>query len=558
MPAIPFPSHQGEYHSHYQIQGYQHPTIKNTHPPSLPSYDLQPLHPRQSMSLQPMLESQRSSYQAYSQGGESSASNTAQNHQQFSHDRPRMSAWPKMDLGNPQATSGMLQNQNTPSNGPSQKGAPRPLGSEVRNEGRVDFGPGPRATGLVRGTNAPETQSGAEGTWSGKVESFESSEPPLEYRSNIGTGHPQSRVSAGVATQGAPIFRVEDQIADILSTFSASSSHTNSNTSELSASFQNPHDDMSLSTLLHPASNPSLPATIYGLAVSNPAFFQILRDAVPPEYCAISFFKRIEKQAYFILGRHSDYLFSGPSFFEFPSRVSGSDSLAEDEEMCIPDEVWCEKALKRRVSTIHRHLRVRGPLGRTAKEQALQSLIRILWGVVEKGAAEDGDDSGDQQIVEVKASRARQRISNRKKVGIYTRLIGENGGEGLHLAHRGGMMYNGVAVSGSSQIRPHQPRPHVEDGFFILSVMWGLIDVLGRQSERLHRILGKIKEYGARDGFIEEFERILAEGRNQTQSEAASIGGGDLSRRGSADSVKRTRDFSTGDPERPVSRRRVS
>ena len=360
-----------------------------------------------------------------------------------------------------------------------------------------------------------------------------------------------------------PRFRLEDQVADILSTFESTPS-ASSPISNSASEFQNPLDDIHLSTILNSSTTPSLPATIYSLAVSNPSFFLTLREAVPPEYCAISFFKRIETQVYAIGRRHSDYLFFGASLFDFTGRgeqLSGPGrALAEDEEMCLPDAKWCEAALKRRVNTIRRHLEMRKPLGRGAKEQAMRALVRILWEVVDKGGYEERSTLVDPQ-------KHRSRLQD-QNIGVYGRLIGKIGASISSSRRSGGFMYGAQQMPFAWSSLPPADAP--EGGIFIIEALWELVDCAGPSMDHLRVILERIKMFGARNGYIEELERFLVEAGKQNSQVAA---GGDfamgdqaaaaaLSRRSSVDSAKRAREFSqeevTRDQQRAVFKRRVS
>ncbi|KAF8453926.1 hypothetical protein BGX38DRAFT_1258772 [Terfezia claveryi] len=356
-----------------------------------------------------------------------------------------------------------------------------------------------------------------------------------------------------------PIFGLEDQVADILSTFE-STPNTPSSFSNLASEFQNPLEDIHLSTILISSTTPSLPATVYSLAVSNPSFFQTLREAVPPEYCAISFFKRIEAQVYAIGRRHSDYLFSGASFFDLTGmggRLSGPGrTLAEDEEMCLPDAKWCETALKRRVSTIRRHLEMRKPLGRGAKEQAMRALVRILWEVTDKGVYEEREDMGAGMSSTPMDPQKRQSRLPNQKIGVYGRLIGKTGASISVSRKSGGFMYGAQQMQFAWPSLPPSAAPEgFEGGYFVIEALWELMDCAGPSMDLLRMLLERIKMFEARDGYIEELERFLVEAGKQNSQMGA---GGDvnmgdqvnvaLSRKSSVDSAKRARECSEEEP----------
>ncbi|KAF8416692.1 hypothetical protein EV426DRAFT_578576 [Tirmania nivea] len=358
-----------------------------------------------------------------------------------------------------------------------------------------------------------------------------------------------------------PTFVLEDQVADILSTFD-STSNTASSFSNSVSEFQNPLEDLHLSTILNSSTMPSLPATIYSLAVSNPSFFQTLREAVPPEYCAISFFKRIEAQVYAICRRHSDYLFSGASLFDFTGRGQGLSgpgrALAEDEEMCLPDAKWCEAALKRRVNTIRRHLGMRQPLGRGAKEQAMRALVRILWEVTDKGGYEEREGTGTGILSTPMDLQKRRSHPQNQKLGVYGRLIGRTGASISSSWKSGASMYGAPQMPFAGSSLPPSAAPEgYEGGFFVIEALWELMDCAGPSMDHLRKILERIKMYEARDGYIEEFERFMVEAgkRNSHIGPGGDVNMSDqdavLSRRSSVDSTKRACEFSqaevTGD-----------
>jgi len=371
-----------------------------------------------------------------------------------------------------------------------------------------------------------------------------------------------------------PRFGLEDQVADILSTFD-STPNAFPSFSNSASDFQNPLEDIHLSTILNSSTTPSLPATIYSLAVSTPSFFQTLREAVPPEYCAISFFKRIETQVYAIGRRHSDYLFSGASLFDFTGRgewLSGPGrTLAEDEEMCLPDAKWCEAALKRRVSTIRRHLEMRKPLGRGAKEQAMRALVRILWEVADKGGYEERERMGTgMSSTPVDPQKRRSRLQN-QNIGVYGRLIGRTGESISGSRKSGSFMYGAQQMPFAWSSLPQSAAlGGYEGGYFVIEVLWELVDCAGPSMDHLRMILERIKMLEARNGYIEELEKFLVEAGKQNSQMGAgcdvSMGDQDaaaaLSRRNSVDSAKRAREFSqeevTRDQQRAVLKRRVS
>lgn len=374
-----------------------------------------------------------------------------------------------------------------------------------------------------------------------------------------------------------PTFGLEDQVADILSTFDSTPNtpNTPSSFSNLASEIQNPLEDIHLSTILISSTTPSLPATIYSLAVSNPSFFQTLREAVPPEYCAISFFKRIEAQVYAIGRRHSDYLFFGASFFEFTGRGGRlSDpgrTLAEDEEMCLPDAKWCETALKRRVSTIRRHLEMRKPLGRGAKEQAMRVLVRILWEVTDKGAYEEREGMGAGMSSTPMDPQKRQSRLQNQKIGVYGRLIGKTGASISGSRKSGCFMYGAQQMQFAWPSLPPSVAPEgYEGGYFVIEALWELMDCVGPSIDLLRMLLERIKMFEARDGYIEELERFLMEAgiQNSQMGAGGDVNMGDqvnaaaLSRKSSVDSAKRARECSeeevTLDQSRAVFKRRVS
>ena len=335
-------------------------------------------------------------------------------------------------------------------------------------------------------------------------------------------------------------FGIEDQVADILSVFTTP------------RPCGNPLDDAHVSSLLDLSPSPSLPATIYSLAVSNPSFFQTLRGAVPPDYCAIAFFKRIETQVSTICRRHSDHHFAGISSFDFCHKNEfGSGVLAEDEEWGVPDVRWCEVALKRRVNTIQRHLEMRKPLGKVAKEHAIRVLVRILWEVVDKGGYEECQIAGPDSSLWHRGN------VQERGTGIYGRLIGKMGGSPSKLRPPGALLC-GMAPLSSSQSHPSPPHPHMKpvEGFFVVDSLWGLLDCTGSYLPQLAQILCRIKLYGARDGYIEELERFLWEaGRPNTagtdntgsrRTKVQEVGG---SRRSSVESLKRAREEVSGEDQ---------
>jgi len=371
-----------------------------------------------------------------------------------------------------------------------------------------------------------------------------------------------------------PTFGLEDQIADILSTFD-STPNVSPSFPNSASEFQNPLEDIHLSTILNSATTPTLPGTIYSLAVSNPSFFQTLREAVPPEYCAISFFKRVEAQVYIIGRRHSDYLFSGASFFDFTGRgerLSGlGRTLSEDEEMCLPDAKWCEAALKRRVNTIRWHLEMRKPLGRAAKEQAMRALVRILWEVTDKGGYEEreGVVAASAPPAPMDHEKSRSHLQS-QGAGVYGRLVGRISAP-ISGARRSGGSMHGVPqmpVVWPPLTQVVAPGGSVGD-YFILEALWELVDCAGPFIDHLRGILERIKMFRARDGYIEELEKFLVEAEKQNLHVRA---GGDvrgdkdpalaLSRRSSVESMKRAWEFSQEDEvtrgqQRAASKRRV-
>ena len=329
-----------------------------------------------------------------------------------------------------------------------------------------------------------------------------------------------------------PTFGLEDQVADILSTFD-SAPNTSSSFSNSASEFQNPLGDIHLSTILNSSTTPSLPATIYSLAISNPSFFQALREAVPPEYCAISFFKRVEAQAYAIGRRHTDFLFYGASLFDFTGRgeqLSGPGRiLAEDEEMCLPDAKWCEAALKRRVNTIRRHLEMRKPLCRGAKEQAMRALIRILWEVADKGGYEErGGMVIGTPSTPTDLQKSRSHLQN-QNIGVYGRLIGKAGASISDSRKLGSCMYRAPQMQFSwSSLTQSAAFEGYEEGYFIIGALWDLVDCAGPVMDHLRMILERIKMFEARDGYIAELERFLVEA-GKRGSHMGSGGLGDVS-----------------------------
>lgn len=335
-------------------------------------------------------------------------------------------------------------------------------------------------------------------------------------------------------------FGIEDQVADILSVFTTP------------RPCGNPLDDVHVSAPLDLSTAPSLPATIYSLAVSNPSFFQTLREAVPADYCAIAFFKRTEAQVSTICRRYSDHLFAGISSFDFCNKTEfGSGVLSEDEEWGVPDARWCEVALKRRVNTIQRHLEMRKPLGKVAKEQAMRALVRVLWEVVDKGGYEES-----QVIAGLESSPWHRRDAQERGIGIYRRLIGKMDGSSSKLRPPG-VFICGVAPFSSSQTHPPSPHSHVapSESLFVVGGLWGLLDCAGPFLPQLAQILCRVKLYGARDGYIEELERFLWEagkpkiaGTGITdRSSRGQVQDVRESRRGSVESLKRPREEESGE-----------
>lgn len=380
--------------------------------------------------------------------------------------------------------------------------------------------------------------------------------------------------STSKRTQETPsAFGLQDQVADILSTFD-NSPNVPSLFSHSASDLQAPLQDIHLLTLLNSSTAPSLPATIYSLAVSNPSFFQTLRQAVPPEYCAISFFKRVEAQVYAICRRHSDYLFSGAASFDFTGRGGQQSAcggtLAEDEEMCLPDAKWCEAALRRRVNTIRRHLKLRKPLGKGAREQAMRALVRILWEVTDKGGYEERDGVGHATAsVLNETSKTRRGVTVQvQNVGVYGRLIGKAGvmmsGSRNSACHPYGSAHMSFAWT------PLAVSPGFEgndNGLFAIDALWELMDCAGPSLTQLQGVLTRIKLYDAREGYIDELERFLMEaGKRQSSMEAevhvTEGQEGAASRRSSIDSIKRARELSEAEvareKNRASSKRRVS
>ena len=327
-------------------------------------------------------------------------------------------------------------------------------------------------------------------------------------------------------------FGIEDQVADIISVFTTPRPRGN------------PFDDIQISALLDRSTAPSLPATIYSLAVSNPSFFQTLREAVPPEYCAIAFFKRADVQVSTICRRYSDHLFAGTSSFDICNKNEfGSGVLAEDEEWNVPDARWCEVALKRRVNTIQRHLEIRKPLGKIAKQHAIRVLVRILWEVVDKGGYEQS------QIVEPDSPLWHRRNSQERGIGIYGRLIGKTDGSSSR-PRPPGVFICGMTSLSPSQCHPSTSHSHMtsSEGFFVVDTLWGLLDCAEPYLAQLTQILCRIKLYGARDGYVEELERFLWEAR-KPKSDETSIR--DDSSRGREQRVGRSRGSSVESLKRP-------
>lgn len=417
-------------------------------------------------------------------------------------------------------------------------------------------------------------------------------------------------------------FRLEDQVADILSTFNAPPAASNpSSDPSIRNDYTDPlsNMDLGLSSLLNypdssmNAPSPSLPATIYGLAVSNPGFFLTLRKAVPPEYCAISFFKRLENQIWTVGKRYSEFLYSssmgssggyGESGFGLGfggigtgNGISGNPgislggvkgmSLAEDEEMSLPDEKWCERALKRRVDNLRRHLVIREPLGKAAREQAFKVLFRALWEVVERGGEEreiySGEEpspssrrkeEGDRKRSPQESSSKRTVTQATKRIGIYGRLIGAEGVASAQppagLRYGGGVYLAPIAAgasAGGKALSPSVPHPPATKGsrasdFFVITAMGELIDVAGPFVDRLQKLANRIRSYGARDGYVEEFEYLLTRisGRQEGTSrdimrEALKDNSAGSRRSSSVESTKRARSASRDEQSEKLKRR---